>query len=268
MGRSFRYIVILVLFALGTGLAAVAGWRYARTSAPVNGPIILVSIDALRADHLPAYGYRGVQTPNIDALAGDGVVFERAYAHAPLTLPAHAALLSGRLPMDTGVRDNVGFAIPDSERLIGAMLSVRGYATAAVVSSFALRKETGVGQGFSFFDDDFSSGTSGSDTPVRRDGADSERIAERWLSTAGTSRAFLFLHLDEPHAPYVPPPPFDRVSSPYDGEVAYADEIVGRLISYLKKQQLYDQVDDYPRRRSRREPGRTWRGAARFVRLR
>ena len=76
---------------------------------------------------------------------------------------------------------------------------------------------------------------------MRRDGADSERIAERWLSTAGTSRAFLFLHLDEPHAPYAPPPPFDRFSSPYDGEVAYADEIVGRLISYLKKQQLYDQ---------------------------
>ena len=154
MGRSFRYIVILVLFALGTGLAAVAGWRYARTSAPVNGPIILISIDALRADHLPAYGYRGVQTPHIDALAADGVVFERAYAHAPLTLPAHAALLSGRLPIDTGVRDNVGFAIPDTERLIGAMLSVRGYATAAVVSSFALRKDTGIGQGFSFFDDE------------------------------------------------------------------------------------------------------------------
>ena len=76
---------------------------------------------------------------------------------------------------------------------------------------------------------------------MRRDGAASERIAERWLSTAGTSRAFLFLHLDEPHAPYTPPPPFDRFSSPYDGEIAYADEIVGRLISYLKKQQLYDQ---------------------------
>ena len=183
MGRSFRYIVILVLFALGTGLAAVAGWRYARTSAPVNGPIILISIDALRADHVPAYGYRGVQTPNIDALAADGIVFERAYAHAPLTLPAHAALLSGRLPIDTGVRDNVGFVIPDTERLIGAMLSVRGYATAAVVSSFALRKQTGIGQGFSFFDDGLSSRPAGSHAPVRRDGADSERIAERWLST-------------------------------------------------------------------------------------
>ena len=94
------------------------------------------------------------------------------------------------------------------------MLSGRGYATAAVVSSFALRKDTGIGQGFSFFDDDFSSGTpAGLHAPVRRDGADSERIAERWLSTAGTPRAFLFLHLDEPHAPYAPPPRFDHFSS-------------------------------------------------------
>jgi choline-sulfatase len=243
VGRSFRYIVILVLFALGTGLAAVAGWRYARTSAPVSGPIILVSIDALRADHLPAYGYRGIHTPHIDALASDGVVFERAYAHVPLTLPAHAALLSGRLPIDTGVRDNVGFVIPDTERLIGALLTVRGYATGAVVSSYALRKATGIGQGFAFFDDDLASGTpAGLHAATRRDGADSERIAERWLSTAGTPRAFLFLHLNEPHAPDTPPTHFDQFSGSYDGAVAYADEIVGRLINYLKNQQLYDQA--------------------------
>src|SRR3954463_819770 len=89
----------------------MGGWPYARASAPVSGPIILVSIDTLRADHLPAYGYTKVKTPAIDALAADGVVFERAYSHAPQTLPAHAALLSGRLPFETGVRDNVGFAV-------------------------------------------------------------------------------------------------------------------------------------------------------------
>jgi choline-sulfatase len=152
------------------------------------------------------------------------------------------ALLSGRLPMDTGVRDNVGFVVPDTERLIGTMLSGRGYATAAVVSSFALRRDTGIAQGFALFDDDLSRGVSGAHNSLRRDGADSDLIAEHWLSTAGTTRAFLFLHLDEPHAPYAPPPPFDRVANRYDGAVAYADEIVGRLIGYLKKQQLYDQA--------------------------
>src|SRR5204862_610341 len=108
VSRLVRYTFIIVLAALGTTLAAVGGWRYARASAPVSGPIVIISIDTLRADHLPTYGYKNVRTPAIDALAADGVVFERAYSHAPQTLPAHASLLSGQLPFETGVRDNVG----------------------------------------------------------------------------------------------------------------------------------------------------------------
>ena len=152
MARPLRHTFILLLVALGTCLAAVSGWRYARASAPVNGPIILISIDALRADRLPAYGYLQGRTPAIDTLAADGVVFERAYSHVPQTLPAHASLLTGRLPFETGVRDGVGFTLPSSERLLPEMLRDRGYATAAVVSSFLLRKETGINQGFDFFD--------------------------------------------------------------------------------------------------------------------
>src|SRR3954449_9564065 len=142
-----RYTFILVLVALGTGLAAVGGWRYARASAPVSGPIILISIDTLRADHLPAYGYSGVKTPAIDALAADGAVFERAYSHAPQTLPAHAAILSGQLPLETGVRDNVGFRITTGQRLLPQMLPERPFPTCGIVSAFVLRKETGTGQG-------------------------------------------------------------------------------------------------------------------------
>src|SRR5581483_9966148 len=108
MARPLRYALILASAGLGTALAAVGGWRYARASAPLSGPIIVISIDTLRADHLPAYGYRKVKTPSIDLLAANGVVFERAYSHAPLTLPAHAALLAGRLPFETGVRDDAG----------------------------------------------------------------------------------------------------------------------------------------------------------------
>src|SRR3954471_7271506 len=122
MSRRIRFALIILFAALGTSLAAVGGWRYARASAPVSGPIILISIDTLRADHLPAYGYRKVKTPAIDALAADGVVFDRAYSHAPQTLPAHISLLSGRLPFETGVRDNVGFAVKESERLLPQLL--------------------------------------------------------------------------------------------------------------------------------------------------
>lgn len=240
MARPFRYTLILATVALGTALAAVGGWRFARASAPLSGPIIVISIDTLRADHLPAYGYEKVKTPAISALAADGVVFERAYSHTPQTLPAHAALLSGRLPFETGVRDDTGFAVRPAERLLPELLRDRGYATAAVVSSYLLRKETGIGQGFDFFDAEMPS--SSPEVPfsqVQRDGGDSAAIAERWLDTTGTSRAFLFLHLHEPHAPYAAPERFSMYS-PYDAEIAYADEIVGRLVHFLKSHQLYD----------------------------
>ena len=130
MSRPIRFTFILVLAGLGTALAAVGGWRYARASAPLSGPIIMISIDTLRADHLPPYGYTRVRTPAIDALAADGVVFERAYSHVPQTLPAHTALLSGRLPLQTGVRDET-HVVADRERLIAEMLRDRGYATGA-----------------------------------------------------------------------------------------------------------------------------------------
>ena len=240
MPRSLRFIFILAFAALGTGLAAVGGWRYARTSAPVGGPIILISVDTLRADHLPVYGYKNVRTPAIDALAADGAVFERAYSHAPQTLPAHAAILSGLLPFETGVRDNVGFAVKSGERLLPQMLRERGFTTGGIVSAYVLRKETGIGQGFDFFDGEMPpSSPELSIGQVQRDGAASEQIAEHWLDTIGTSRAFLFLHLYEPHKPYAPPERFSQYA-PYDGEIAYTDEIVGRLVKYLKAHQLYD----------------------------
>ena len=255
MARPIRYTVILALVALGATLAAVGGWRYARASAPVPGPIILISIDTLRADHLPAYGYRNVTTPAIDALALDGIVFERAYSHSVQTLPAHVALLSGRFPFDTGVRDD-GAPIKANERLLAQMLRDRGYATGGIVSSGMLRGETGLAKGFDFFDDP-STGLGSAlaaarpdDVPaaaveltageLRRDGAESEAVAERWLASVGSTRLFLFLHLHEPHAPYAAPERFGALA-PYDGAIAYADEIVGRLVRYLKASQLYDQ---------------------------
>ena len=233
--------MIVGLVSVGTALSAVGGWRYARASAPVSGPIVLLSVDSLRADHLPVYGYPALRTPSIDALALDGVVFERAYSHVPQTLPAHASLLTGRLPFETGVRDNAGPPIKRDERLLAEILADRGYATAGVVSSYSLRPSTGIAQGFAFFDADLPDRSP--DDPasgVERDGAESIAIAEAWLEKAGTERAFLFVHLHEPHAPHSPPARFSDLE-PYDGEIAYVDELVGRFIKYLKAHQLYDQ---------------------------
>lgn len=230
------------MVALSGCLAAFGGWRFAKASAPVNGPIVLISIDALRPDHLGAYGYAGARTPSIDRLAEDGIVFERAYAHVPQTLPAHVSLLTGRLPFETGVRDVAGYALPDSIRSIAEMLRDRGYATGGIVSSFLLRKETGIGRGFAFFDADLPQATGQTaDAGLVRDGADSEEVAEHWLNSIGTSRAFLFLHLSEPHAPYIAAED-TRELSPYDAEITHADEIVGRLVQYLKEHQLYERA--------------------------
>jgi tetratricopeptide (TPR) repeat protein len=241
LAHSFRYSFILASVAAGTTLAAVGGWRYARASAPVSGPILLISVDALRADRLPTYGHTRIETPAFDALSADGVVFDRAYAHAPMTLPAHTAMLSGRLPFETGVRGEAGFTVSGDERMLAEILSDRGYETGAVVSSFALRRETGLDQGFTFFDADLPPPSPDAGSPtLDRDGGESVQVAERWLESIGTTRAFLFLHLAEPHRRHAPPERFVDLG-PYDGEIAYVDEIVGRLVKYLKTHQLYDQ---------------------------
>jgi choline-sulfatase len=271
VARPLRYTLILVLVALGTTLAAVGGWRYARASAPVPGPIILISIDTLRADHLPAYGYRKIATPAIDTLARDGIVFERAYSHSPQTFPAHVAMLSGRLPFETGVRDDESGPLKSNERLLAQMLRERGYATAGIVSSGLLRRATGLAQGFDFFDDPSTlrqaqgrpepgRGATGSESSRaqsrgdetqaddvelteaerRRGGGESEAVAERWLDTVGSTRLFLFLQLHEPHASDQPGEQAPGTTT-YDHQIISADDVLGRFLRYLKGHQLYDQ---------------------------
>jgi tetratricopeptide (TPR) repeat protein len=240
LARPLRYTAILVLVAACAALAAFGGWRFARASAPIHGPVVLISVDSLRADRLPVYGHTQGHTPAIDALAADGLIFDRAYANAPLTLPSHTSLLSGRLPFATGVRNNAGFVVDEGNRMLAEILRDRGYATGAVVSSFALRSATGINQGFTFFDDGASDAGQGvpqmDATGAWRDDAASEQIAERWLTATRSPRAFLFLHLFGPHRPRP-----TAGGAPYDAAVSDADEVVGRLVKYLKANQLYDQ---------------------------
>src|SRR6476660_10384143 len=108
-GRLSGRAIVGGLATLGVALLLILPWGWSKLRSPSHGPLILISIDTLRADHLPTYGYGAVRTPAIDALAAGGVVFESAYAHAPQTLPSHVSILSGRLPFEHGVRDNVGF---------------------------------------------------------------------------------------------------------------------------------------------------------------
>jgi len=225
----------------GAAVIAAAGgawwWQVQRVS---DGPVILISIDTLRADRLPAYGYTKTRTPNIDALAAAGVLFEHAYTHSPQTLPAHASLLSGRLPFEHGVRDNIGYAVKEDEVLLPQILRSQGYATAAFVSSYVLRRQVGPHQGFDVYDDALPKAGPGRPLgEMQRPGAATVDAASAWVTQQASSTFLLFLHLYEPHTPYAPPAEYAS-GDPYDGEVAYADALVGRLIATLKSAGHYD----------------------------
>lgn len=233
--ESARRLLLLLLIGL-TGCARHRGVF-------PGCSIFVISIDTMRSDHLPAYGYRAVTTPNIDGLAADSVLFERAYTHVPLTLPSHASLFTGVLPADNGVHDNVGYALAASHETMASFFAARGYATGAAVSAIVLSHETGIAKGFEFYEDAVEPVTfSESLGRVRRAGPETERKLVDWISSEKRRPLFAFLHLYEPHTPYEPEEPFasryrDR---PYDGEIAAVDAVVGSFLEELKSRGLYD----------------------------
>ena len=216
--KRWQATVIITLFMLAVAGAAFTGWRFARESPPHQGPIVLITVDGLRADRLPAYGGATGATPNIDTLAGRAIVFERAYTHSPQTLPAHAALVSGQLPFDNGVRDEGGFALKEQARTMAALLRNRGFNTGAAVSSFLLRRSTGLAQGFSFYDADIPDEPLEEGVLPRRDGLATFDAADRWMKSQSSQRYFLFLQVD----------------------ARSADAVVGRLVTELKRTKRYN----------------------------
>jgi len=236
-GRALLPVLFLLAAACRGGFSA----RPSRTT-----PVILISVDTLRSDHLPAYGYKNVATPNLDALRADSILYEHAYSHCPLTLPSHTSILTGLLPADNGIRDNVGYRLDAKIPTLAEVLKKNGYATGAAVSAFVLRRESGINRGFDFYDDQVEPvGPSTVIGRVQRDGMDTERIAKSWLDKqSGDKPFFFFLHLYDPHTPYKPPEPFftSYKSNEYDGEIAYTDSIIGDLVTYLKQRDLYDKA--------------------------
>lgn len=258
--RRLMALALIVMSAL-----AIAGYQFLSPHAAPSSPavldlprgagadcsIVLFTLDTLRADHVGCYGYRGVKTPALDALASGGVRFADAVAVAPMTLPSHASIMTGDYPPHHGVRDNGTYRLLPERETLAERLQAEGYATAAFIGAFVLDKRYGLDQGFDVYDDRI---TASPRSPAieslapERPGDVVTDAAIRWveahLRTNPAQRFFTWVHLFDPHAPYSPPPPFDRqyASSPYDGEVAFADQQVGRFVDKLRELGLLDKT--------------------------
>jgi arylsulfatase A-like enzyme/Tfp pilus assembly protein PilF len=225
--------------ALALLLAGCGGASGEGAPAAGRGPgpsVLLVSFDTTRADRIGAYGDADAETPALDALAARGLLFERAWAAAPITLPSHATLLTGLYPHEHGARDNGLYRVPDETLLLAEVLAGRGWRTGAFVGSIVLAPRYGLDQGFEVYDAPASGQASADgEEGVERPAGAVVDAALAWLDTLGADERFLlWVHLFDPHSPYEPPEPWaSRHADPYDGEIAHADAQLGRLLEAL-----------------------------------
>lgn len=233
-----RASLLLLLALLMVSAASWFALRGPSSSTPRN--VVLISIDTCRADRLSCYGFDAPTTPNIDALAVEGIRFANAISTAPITLPAHSSMMTGRTPPAHGARDN-DMQLGEDAVTLAEVLSAQGLKTGAVVAATVLRRAAGLAQGFDSYDDQFS-GTMPEQFVTQRHCDEVVDRALRWLSDHRDDPFFLFVHFFDPHGDYAPPQPFATTfaGDPYAGEVAYADACVGRVIQALKALELYD----------------------------
>jgi arylsulfatase A-like enzyme/Flp pilus assembly protein TadD len=236
---------------LAPAAAAVVLVSCARAEPPPAPParaehVVLVTLDTLRADRLGCYGATDVATPRMDAIAAAGALAEEASAHVPLTRPSHASILTGLLPTEHGIRDNVSPAVVPGVPLLAEVLKRDGFATGAFVSSVVLAAQSGFDRGFDVYGDRFAGAAGDAQflNTVQKKGEETLADALAWLEAQKGRRVFLWVHLYEPHDPYEPPEPYASryVGRPYDGEVAWTDELVGRLDDRLAALAMRDRT--------------------------
>ena len=251
--RSKRFLslsTILVIVLVAAVAAAGGYWFLHRGPNLTAGAykdynLLFITLDTLRADHLPIYGYTGVKTPNLDRFAEDSYVFQDAISHAPLTLPSHASMFTGMLPIGHGVRDNAGYFVDPARKTLAEIFKEKGYSTAAFVSSFVLTSRWQLNQGFDFYYDNFNLAEFKKLNPqdAQRPAQDTQREAAHWIESNQKKRFFCWVHFYDPHDPYEPPEPYkSQYSNPYDGEIAYLDEYVGKLLARLAELKLSDRT--------------------------
>jgi choline-sulfatase len=226
---------------------AALGQACARADAPQKPPIksnsvLFITIDTLRADRIGIYGAKNIETPNIDRLAREGAWAHHSTVHVPLTRPSHISIFTGRYPAEHGIRDNVAPSLAPELPLLAELFQRAGFATAGFVSSVVLTRQSGLARGFDTYSDTFEIGEDDArflnTIQKRGDIVTGEAIA--WMKEHPLF--FAWVHLYDPHDPYEPPGRYAvaYADRPYDGEVAWSDELVGRLVESLRDSQRLD----------------------------
>ena len=240
--RSRRIVRVALAVMVLPAMAACVTWVFfVRPNASTVRSVVLISIDTCRADHLSCYGFDRQTTPNIDTVAKQGTLFTRAHSTNSSTLPAHSSMLTGTNPPYHGVHDNKNYRLGDDNVSLAEILCEQGYRTAAFVSTFVLKAQFGLDQGFETYDDQVTGAEGKLFVNERKAGATNQRALD-WLDDHGQEPFFLFLHYFDPHTSYSPPEPFaSRYSdAPYAGEIAYTDHCIGQVIEKLKSLGIYD----------------------------
>jgi arylsulfatase A-like enzyme/cytochrome c-type biogenesis protein CcmH/NrfG len=245
--KTWGFLIFLVVLVPVLVLVLVRVRGRSRAGAAPRDNVLLVTLDTTRADRIGVYGHAAARTPNLDRLARAGARFDACLATAPLTLPSHASLLTGLLPPEHGVRNNGTFVLAERHQTVAGALRGQGYTTAAFVSSFVLDHRYGLGRGFEVYDDAVADeGHEAVDFEAQRRGDRTAEAFGAWLEARRSAGVpfFAWLHLYDPHEPYAPPSPYREsfVNAPYDGEIAFADDVIGSAIARLERLGLADRT--------------------------
>jgi arylsulfatase A-like enzyme/Flp pilus assembly protein TadD len=234
-------VILSVIFYLLVGPKLSTGYKKKQLK---NLNVILITLDTLRVDFVSAYEKGKADTPNMDRVAKEGVLFETCISQTPLTLPSHTSILSGTYPLHHQIRDNGGFLVPGSLEFVSEILQKQGLITSAFIASYVLHSKWGINQGFDTYSDDFdlSRYEQVSLGNVQKRAEEVLGNAKKWLKTHKKDRFFTWIHLYDPHTPYEPPSPFKEKypRRPYRGEVEYTDHELGLFFQFLKDEGLYD----------------------------
>jgi arylsulfatase A-like enzyme/Flp pilus assembly protein TadD len=240
--KRIDHLILFLLFVFFTCIYPLPGMGDGQEAEGMN--LLIITLDTMRADRIGAYGYQKARTPHLDNLAKTGILFTDCYSPVPLTLPAHCSLFTGAYPLSHRVRDNGTFFLSSAETTLAEMMKERDFETYAVVASFVLLAKFGLNQGFSVYDDSLSAGELLHNYYSEITADTVYAKFKCWFNDRLEKKFFAWVHFYDPHAPYTPPEDYraggSGLSDMYDGEVAFADAYVGKIIQDLKDKKEFD----------------------------